>query len=374
MRIGVSVRGGRNHDFWRDVASQHAICLAAALRRLPFVENVLLIDVGGTCQLPQAAISAAPGLTIVTQHQASDAVDVIIELAAGLDRAWLDLMHSRARKLIRCRSGSPLQADDALPAASPSSADGARQTDWYDELWLLPKDALAVPLMRTQYRCPVRVVPFVWTPMFVERRVAELQARGVQFGYQVANAQSAEACTGWRIAVDEPDRPAASEPGIAMLACEDAYRTRPDAVRALHVLNATPMNAAPRRARLAATFELVREHRTTFHGRHDFVEFVGRHADAVFVHQQHDADAYGCLDVLYGDYPLIHNLPWLLGAGYYYPGDDAQQGARVLLAALHGHDATLDAYRARSRVVFAAVDPFSEANLTMYSDALLSPP
>lgn len=361
MRIGISVRGSRGQDFWRDGASQHAMFVAAALARLPFVQQVLLIDVGAACALPPAAVRAAPGLDIVTPLNASERVDVVIELAPGLDRAWLELMRSRGCTLIRCRSGPSLPPEDAVDASR-------RTIDWYDELWLLPKDALAVPLMRTQYGGAVRVVPFVWSPMFIEQRVAELHAgSGLHYG-----CPAAQAGRGSRIVAYEPDRGAATEPGIALLACEQAYRTQPAAIRALHVLNAAPLNAAPKQTQLAERFDLVRDGRATFDAQHDLVPFVARHADAVFVHQQYDADAYACVDVLYGDYPLIHNLPWLVGAGYYYPGDDAQHAARVLLAALHAHDATLDTYRARSHAVFAAVDPFSEANLATYARALLS--
>jgi len=75
------------------------------------------------------------------------------------------------------------------------------------------------------------------------------------------------------------------------------------------------------------------------------------------------------LDVLYGDYPLIHNSPWLaqLGAGYYYQGFDAGQGGEQLLNAWRHHGAQLETYRARSREVFDAVDPFSDTNLAAYA-------
>lgn len=361
MRIGISVRGRRSEDFWRDAGSQHAVFLAAALARLPFVRAVMLIDVGSECRLPGEVVAAAPELHIVAQQQASDVIDVIVDAVGGLDVDWLDLMRSRGSRVIGCGG-----------ASSKRSGRKAR-SDRFDEVWLLPKDALTVPLLRTLYRCPVRVVPFVWSPMFVERRIGAAEGSGTRYGYRAARAAHEASGPGWRIVIHEPDLAAMNEPGIPMLACEDAYRTDRDAVSALHVLNAQRLKTPAKRALLAAVFDLVRDHRATFHGPHDLVDFVGKHADAVFTHQQNDGDAYGYLDVLYGDYPLIHNSPWLLDAGYYYAGADAQQGARALLAALQCHDATLDAYRARSRSVFDAVDPFSDANLSAYAQALLSP-
>jgi hypothetical protein len=218
----------------------------------------------------------------------------------------------------------------------------------------------------------------VWSPLFIERRAAALQGNGAPFGYEAArSARSAHGASGagsagWRVAVYEPDLSAMTEPGIPMLACEDVYRKERSAVSALHVLNASRLNVRGKRAQLAGKYDLVRDHRTTFHGTHDLVDFVARHADAVFAHQHEDGDAYGYLDVLYGGYPLIHNSPWLLDAGYYFPGADVHEAAGAFLAALHCHDDTLDSYRARSRSVFDVIDPFGDANLSAYAQALLS--
>lgn len=366
MRIGISVRGRRSSQaFWRDGASQHAVFLAVALMRLPFVRAVVLIDVGSECRLPREVDEAAPGLSIVTQQQACGEVDVVIELVRGFGREWLDVMRSRGCKVIFCCSGAACREE------APRRA-GVTRTRRCDEVWLQPKDELTVPLMHMLYRCPVRVVPFVWSPMFVERRVAGLERGGIRYGYDAQRPARDARASGWRVAIVEPDLTAMKEPGIPMLACEDAYRAKQDAVSELHVLNAARLKADAKRAVLAAVFELVRDRRTTFHGPHDLVAFVGQHADAVFAHQQNDGDAYGYLDVLYGGYPLIHNSPSLLDAGYYYPGADVAQGARAFLAALHAHDATLDAYRTRSRALFDAVDPFSDANRSAYAHALLS--
>jgi hypothetical protein len=367
MRIGISVRGRRSQDFWRDGASQHAVFLAGAFSRLPFVRAVVLIDVGNECRLPHAVDAIAPGLRVVSQQQATDEIDVVIELADGLDDAWLALMRSRGATVIGHRSESPY-----VEFAAPPASSRAARPDWYDEIWLLPKDRLTLPLMHTLYGCPVRVVPFVWLPTFVEPRIAALERSGVHYGYDAARAARDESGGGWRVAIIEPDLHASNEPGVPMFACEDAYRADPAALSEVHVLNAQRVNERATRALLADSFDLVRDHRATFHGPHDFVDFVGKHVDAVFGYQRNDGEACCYLDVLYGGYPLIHNAPWLLDAGYYYPGADTQQGARALLAAMREHDAAPDAYRARSRALFDAIDPFSDANLRAYAQALSS--
>ena len=46
-------------------------------------------------------------------------------------------------------------------------------------------------------------------------------------------------------------------------------------------------------------------------------------------------------------------------------------GAAQLLHAVHEHDRQVDDYRARSQRVFAAVDPYSHANIEGYAQRLV---
>jgi hypothetical protein len=91
----------------------------------------------------------------------------------------------------------------------------------------------------------------------------------------------------------------------------------------------------------------------------------------VVSHQWQTDQNYSYLDALHGDYPLVHNSPWLRDAGYYYPDFDIAEGTRQLLQAVHTHDAQLDDYRARSRRVFESVDPLLPANVDAYAKRLL---
>ncbi|PXW22981.1 DUF2827 family protein [Paraburkholderia caballeronis] len=364
MRIGLSVRSRGGLSIEQDGASQYAIFVAGAFLRLPFVRSVVLIDGDHGVRPPQAADAIAPGLRVVTQQQATDEVNVIVRVGGALEPAWLDLMHARGCKIVCCRSRLPL-AGLAEPAALDAPAD-APQPDRCDEVWLLPKDRLTVPLLRTLYPCPVHVVPFVWSPAFVDARIAELARDGVAYGYGASRGVR-DTGGGLRVAVLEARFPAVKTASVAMLVCDRAYRADRGAVGAMHVLDARHLNEPPTMLHLANAFDVVRDRRAIFDGPHDIAAFVGRHADAVVAHQPDDDQNYGYLDVLYGGYPLIHNAPWLMDAGYYYPGADAQRGARQLLAAAHRHDASLDAYRVKSRRVFNAVDPLSHANLAAYA-------
>ncbi|PLZ00871.1 DUF2827 domain-containing protein [Burkholderia sp. WAC0059] len=368
MRIGISALSHEGQSIWQNGLGQNVLFFALALRRLPFVRDVVLVDVGSERRLPDLACDLAPDLRIVTQRDATDLVDVVVEMAGALDERWLDLMRARGRKVVFFCCGQPY-AMVIEPAVFGRPVHVSRP-ERCDEVWLLPKDRKLAPMMRTLHRCPAHVVPYVWHPMFVEARIAEVAGHGLHYGYEAGRAAREAAGGALRVAIFEPNISVVKTSSIPMLVCDEAYRARRDSVAAMHALNTQHMKDHPTLLHFANSLDLVREHRAAFHGRHDIVGFMSQHADAVVAHQWENDQNYSYLDVLHGDYPLVHNSPWLAGAGYYYPDFDAVAGAARLLDARRDHDAQLDDYRARSRAVFDAVNPFSEANLQAYAARL----
>ena len=381
LRIGISVLSHEGQNIWENGLGQNVIFLAEAFQRLPFVASVVLIDVGDQRALPHQVDTAAMNLRVMTQREATDEVDLIIEMSGALDTQWLDLMRARGRKAVFFCCGQPYVS--LIEPAVFNKPSHAARPDRCDEIWLLPKDELSAPMMRTLHRCPVHMVPYIWHPRFVEQRIAEVSAHGLGYGYEShqprrqprrqphTQSDTDTPRSGLRVAIFEPNISVVKTSSMPMLICDEAYRADRTSVASMHVLNTLHMKDHLTMLHLANSLDLVRQHKATFYGRHDIVGFMAEHADAVVSHQWQNDQNYMHLDVLYGDYPLIHNSPWLRDAGYYYPGFDAQEGGRQLLAAARDHEANLADYRSRSKRVFDAINPFAEANLDAYADRLL---
>lgn len=379
MRIGISVITHTGQNIWQNGLGQNVIFLAELFQRLPFVQSVVLIDVGDQGVMPAQVDLGARNLRLMRAHEASDEVDVIVEMGGALDIEWLDLMRARGKKVVFYCCGQPY-VGLAEPAIFTKPTHAPRP-DRCDEVWHLPKDAAFAPMMRLLHRCDVYEAPFIWHPQFVQQRVREVEALGMHYGYR-AGATAAEAVDavkarsdgvrrGLRVAIFEPNISVVKTSSIPMLVCDEAYRAERGLVEAMHVLNTLHLKDHPTMLYFANSLDLVREHKATFHGRHDIVGFMVQHADAIVAHQWQNEQNYSYLDALYGDYPLIHNSLWLKEAGYYYPGFDARLGAAQLQRAAAQHGEGLADYRARSQRIFAAVDPFSQANLDAYAARLL---
>ncbi|WP_082712090.1 DUF2827 domain-containing protein [Burkholderia singularis] len=361
MRIGLSVLTHAGQNLWENGIGQNILFLADLLQQIPFVEAVLLLNCGDQPTLAAQADARARALPLVAPREAGDALDVIIEMGGGLDVAWLDLMRARGKRVVFHCCGQPyVNLVEPIVFERPNYA---ARYDRCDAVWYLPKDARHAPLLRTLYRCDAEQVPYLWDARFVAARAAEIGALGLRYGYEPVRR-------GLRVAIFEPNVSVVKAACVPMLICDAAYRAEPDAVEAMHVLNTLHMTEHPTLLHLAHSLDLVKQQCAVFHGRHDVVGFLAQHADAVVSHQWTNAQNYNHLDVLYGDYPLIHNAAWLRDAGYYYPDFEIDAGAQALLSAVHTHARGLQTYRARARDVFRQVDPLARANQDAYARAL----
>lgn len=366
MRIGISVITHAGHNIWENGMGQNVLFLAQLLQRIEFVESVRLVDVGDQQAMPPQVDIGAMGLSLARAHELTDAIDVVIELAGALHPEWLAYFRACGGRAVYLCVGQPY-VGMAEPILFTDKGSFPR-ADRCDEVWVLPKDAPFTPMMRTLHRCPVHVVPYLWSPQFLAQRAAELQAAGHRFGYAPRSAEA----PGFRVAIFEPNISVVKTSTVPMLICDEAYRADPSAVVSMQVLNTLHLKDHPTMLYLANSLELVRRHKAVFHGRHDFAGFMVQHADAVVAHQWQNEQNYSYLDALYGGYPLVHNAPWLREAGYYYPDFDIAAGAAQLLQALRSHDAQRADYLARAERVFQAVDPFNPANVDGYARRLLA--
>jgi hypothetical protein len=214
-------------------------------------------------------------------------------------------------------------------------------------------------------RAPVHTIPHIWSPYFLERRIAGLAREGATFGYQPGRRA-------WRLATLEPNVSVVKTCHYPMLACEEFCRARPEAVEHLFVVNAMHLKEHPTFLHFATSLDLVRQHKATFEPRIDLPGFMARHADAVVSHHWENAQNYLYYDVLYGGYPLVHNSTLLGDAGYYYPDFDSAAGGRALLDAWQHHDERLDDYRAKANALLKSVSIDHCANLDAFVARLIA--
>lgn len=365
MRIGICIAFPNGQSIWAGGSMQRAVFLARLLQRLPFVSAVVLVAVNDQAGAAPQMESADLRLPVLPWKEAGDAVDLLIDLSGCADTGWLALQRARGKKVVLYAETHPFagMVEASVFDRPAPRFDAAR----CDEVWIFSTHQPFAAFLRVLHRCPVREAPFLWQPAFVRQRAEEIAALGYHYGWDAAAARD-----GLRVAIFEPNVSVTKTASIAMLVCDEACRADGTSVRMMHVLNSHHMKDHPTLLYLANALDLVRQQKACFHGRHDVVGFMAQSADAVVSHQWTQEQNTLHLDVLYGDYPLVHNSDWLsrFGAGYHYPGFETAQGGHQLRIALAEHAQRLPDQRRAAQALFDAVDPESPVNQGRYAELL----
>jgi hypothetical protein len=363
LRIGLSILTRAGDSLWNSGIGQNVLHLAELLEALPFIERVSLIDCGDHGAVPADAPDWARRFPVLSPAQAEEAdLDVALEMAGGLDPAWIARFRARGGKLVWHICGQPYAGliEPSLFGRPGYWSDAQRA----DEIWLLPKDEAFAPLMRAVHRCPVRIAPYLWSRRVLDMSIRALGAEGARFGHR-ADAGGAA------IAVFEPNISPIKTCLPAMLICDQAERLRPGAVASLRLYNT--LHLAGQRTFDAAleSLDLHKAGKVTLAERDYFVRAMGM-ASIVVSHQLACAQNYLYLDALAGGYPLVHNSALFRDVGYYYEGDDLDAGARQILHAIDAHAAQRARYEQASARVMARLDPAHPDNRSAYARLLLS--
>lgn len=354
-------------SIWSNGADQNCVFLWRLLRAAG--HRVIAIN-GGDGEAPSPGMMLAGlGLEFVRIDDVIDTLDVLIEAGAQVSAEHVARVRANGGRAVGYKFGNAYVID-AERVAHNLPAGSIFNGSQFDEIWTTPQHvATCASYWETCYRCPVRVLPHIWEPLFVDAAVREFP-EGLAFGYQPGRASK-------RIAIFEPNIGIVKMCAIPMLVCEHAYRRRPDLIERVFVTNAAAIKGHLTFATFAGNLDIVRakgedgRSRCSFEGRFNTPWFLAAHADVVVSHQWENGLNYAYYDALHGGYPLIHNSDLLPeGVGYRYRGFDARDGGDVLAAALLTHDARHEEYRAAASGFLATVHALAPANMRAHGAAL----
>lgn len=256
-----------------------------------------------------------------------------------------------------------------------------------DELWYVPQQGYhnhhyyavthGLPLEK------VMPVPFIWDPMFIDE-VDEFYGRnkndlgepeeGVNF---VPVYQPGKPINEKRLCVFEPNLNVVKFSMIPTLIAEDYISNGNEPFYRLYVGSGDRLyknkfwKAFVQRLDMVKTKKnkddgslLLVEHRYPIHFT------LAKFADVVISHQWDNPLNYAYLDVMYLQYPLIHNADMIKDAGYYYPDFKIKEGSKQLKNVLELHDSNIDSYNEKNEKVLTRYTVYNEEMLNTYNKLL----
>lgn len=366
--VTIFIKAGGELGLFENGLRQNVLFLYHLFKAAPDCARVLLLNHGDgeAGEIPEA-LGVAPG-DIVRTPDVLDALDYVVVIGAAMDRETVMALRARGCRLIAYKGGNGAVISMEAMIAKPPRADAERyfDADYYDAVWMTPQHLSTYRgWCETIYRRPVSEVPQIWSPLLIEAMAPAARSR---FGWR-APAPGAKGGAA-RIGILDPNVTVMKTSHLPMLVCEVAYRRNPAAFSAIYVTNGWPHRDDPHFKSFTLSLTAAQAGVMTLEPRFVGLEFLADHCDAVVTHHWENGLNYLYYEVLFGNYPLVHNSAFLREHGYYYPDFDAEQGAEALLTALAEHAQRQAEHAARAKALFARLDPAAPPNIALHERLL----
>lgn len=368
MRIGLTLFVPPDGlALWSNGGGQNVCALWLLLRAAG--HDVILINGGpGAPPAPESLPTSVRPMQFARPGDVVDTLDILIEAGAQVSAEHVATVHARGGRAVTLKYGNALAIDAEravhdLPAGAIFN--GAR----FDEVWTTAQHAaMCGPYWETTYRAPVRVLPHVWTPDFVDAVATDLERAGHVARYQPGRARK-------RIIIAEPNINLVKTAHIPMLIVERAWRERPELIEWALVANAQHMRTRLPFSTFANALDIVHAKGAdglpvmSFEGRWSLPYTMATRGDVLVSHQWIPSGNYLLYDAMRLGFPIVHNV---LGVpGYLYDGFDCVEGGRALVDALTMHDdAGATPYAAGCAAYLAIVDALAPVNVEAHARAV----
>lgn len=334
LRVGISIYVTDDANIWSNGINQNIALLAQLLGNVDFVEKVYLLNGGTSACLPSALCFEHLDVPLVQPTEVTYDIDVIIEMGARLPLEWKRRVLARGAKSVLFVVGHSYSGlvESVLFGSRFASLQDAPS---FSDVWGLPHHRkTGSPLLETICRRPVRDMPHLWSPVFLEPQIAAMSQTPTPFGFQTSRSGSRNRA--WRAGIFEPNISVVKNCLVPMLICESAYGKSKEAIGEIMVMGVASLKEKQEFKDFAHALSITRDAKATYNPRAPFAECIATHRiDAVVSHQWECALNYAYYDALYGGYPLIHNSEFLrdAGLGFFYHGSSASAGGDALLKA-----------------------------------------
>ena len=356
-------------DIWANGINQNIVFLYQLFKALDIVDDVILLSWGPeNIKEPDKGFMLDDlNLKFALIDEVIEELDILVEGSLYVEPHHAEIIRKNGGKLVCYKMGNDFIYDiEAFLHDKPGS--GSFNGTLFDADWLIPQHInTCSSYFSIMHRCPIRAVPAIWSPLFCDKVIKDIEKDGNIFGYQIKNKDKKSR----RIATFESNTIILKNCFTNILIAEQAYRERNDLIEDVFICNAYYKRENKVFSSFIGNTDLLKNRKIFVEGRFKMPDFLARYTDIVLSHQWENGLNYAYNDALYGGYPFIHNSKLLpKGVGYYYDQFDAFDGAKVLIDVIENHDKHHDEYVARANDYLASLHPYNPINLAIYENEL----
>ena len=350
-------------DIWSNGVNQNLIFLYQLFEALDVVKNVTFVCWGPEGITTPDKNFMLENLNLKFSHidDVIEDLDLLIEGSLSIEPNQAEIIHKNGGKVICYKMGNDYIYDIEAVIHNKSATRIFNGTK-FDANWIIPQNMNTnSAYFSIMHRCPSRQIPFIWSSVFCDKVIAELDR---PFGY-INNLDKSKKSR--RISSFEPNISIFKNSFTDILIAEQAYRIRPDLIEHVYMCNTYDIKDHPTFFNFIGRTHLVKNGVMSVEKRFAMPLFLSEYTDIVLSTQWENGLNYAYNDALYGGYPFIHNSKLLpKGVGYYYDQFDAFEGARVLIDVIENHDKYHDAYVQRANEYLDSLHPHNPINLAVY--------
>ena len=350
-------------DIWSNGVNQNLIFLYQLFEALDIVKNVTFVCWGPEGITTPDKNFMLENLNLKFSHidDVIEDLDLLIEGSLSIEPNRAETIHKNGGKVICYKMGNDYIYDIEAVIHNKSATRIFNGTK-FDANWIIPQNMNTnSAYFSIMHRCPSRQIPFIWSSVFCDKGIAELDR---PFGY-INNLDKSKKSR--RISSFEPNISIFKNSFTDILIAEQAYRIRPDLIEHVYMCNTYNIKDHPTFFNFIGRTHLVKNGVMSVEKRFAMPLFLSEYTDIVLSTQWENGLNYAYNDALYGGYPFIHNSKLLpKGVGYYYDQFDAFEGARVLIDVIENHDKYHDAYVQRANEYLDSLHPHKPINLAVY--------
>lgn len=346
---------------------QNNIFLYRMFKASPNCAKVWLLNVGGPeYKFPDGVLGVDPD-AIVRFDQIKDDLDYLVVVGTRPGPEQIKHLRDRGCKIIFYKGGnSAILSMEGMADPDPDKyGEFYFDREFYDTIWMTPQHIRSYAgWAKTMYRTDVHEVPQVWDHSMLDLQDDHTRST---FGYRKKKPGDR-----WKVGVTDPNITVMKTVHMPALVCEAAYRKRPAQFDKIYITNSLQFMENPHFKSFMEALSSAQAGVMSVEQRFMLYDFLAKHVHAIVTHHWENGLNYLYYEVLYGNYPLIHNSEFLSDYGYYYKDFDAEDGARALLKAMKEHDRSLKDYAARNATLFARLDPCSSDNIRLHEKLMFA--
>lgn len=363
MRIGITVGlASEDEGLWVNGIKLNALYLAELLSRGQGL-RVSLVNTTGVAT-GRFARHAPPAVAVCHLDALFDRaghVDVLIVLGGAISQQQQDRLQQGGTRVVWYRCGSEYIASVEAAIFGRPIGGRAAYPEGADALWMIPQVADGNrAFYETLFRRPAKVVPFVWSPTWLERQCAGL----LNDGRHVPGRRAQ------RLSIFEPNVDVIKFCYFPLFAAEQLFRRRPEAIELVSVTNSGGIRGNEEFISVVSHLDLVRQRKCFFEDRFELPWFLAHHTDVVVCHQMLNPLNYLYLDAAWLGYPVVHNAELCQSVGFYFRGNSLDEAVQALDAAVSLPERDYASFYARQREAVQAYSARNPALLQTYEAML----